>query len=61
MDGSLTDGAKAGESRSCGGLEQLSRLPPDRLADGILPIGDYSRIVPGMVEAARQFMQSAGR
>jgi predicted nucleotidyltransferase component of viral defense system len=41
-------------------FEQLSRLPPDRLADGILPIGDFSRIVPGMLETARNFMRSAG-
>jgi hypothetical protein len=38
-------------------FEQLSRLPQDMLAEGILPIGDFSRIVPGMIEAARRFMQ----
>jgi nucleotidyltransferase AbiEii toxin of type IV toxin-antitoxin system len=38
-------------------LEQLSQLPLDMLAEGILPIGDFSRIVPGMIEAARRFMQ----
>jgi predicted nucleotidyltransferase component of viral defense system len=39
-------------------FEQLSQLPLDMLAEGILPIGDFSRIVPGMIEAARRFMQS---
>jgi len=38
-------------------LEQLSQLPLDKLAEGILPIGDFSRIVPGMVEAARRFIR----
>ncbi len=38
---------------------QLSRLPPDRLTEGILPIGDFSRILPGMLGTARKFMQSA--
>jgi Nucleotidyl transferase AbiEii toxin, Type IV TA system len=41
-------------------LEQLSQLPLEKLAEGILPIGDFSRIMPGMIEAARRFMQSAG-
>jgi hypothetical protein len=41
-------------------LEQLSQLPPEKLAEGILPIGDFSRIMPGMIEAARRFMQGAG-
>ncbi len=41
-------------------LEQLSRLPADKLVEGILPIGGFSRIVPGMVETARQFMRNAG-
>jgi hypothetical protein len=40
-------------------LEHLSRLPLDRLADGILPIGDFSRILPGMIEAARRFISPA--
>jgi hypothetical protein len=40
-------------------LEQLSQLPPDKLGEGILPIGDFSRIVPGMIEATRRFMQAA--
>jgi hypothetical protein len=38
-------------------LEQLSQLPPDKLAEGILPIGDFSRIIPGMIEAARRLIQ----
>jgi len=41
-------------------LDQLAQLPPDRLAEGILPIGDFSHIVPGMIEAARSFMRRAG-
>ena len=40
-------------------LEQLSQLPPDKLAEGILPIGDFSGIMPGMIEAARRFIQGA--
>ena len=40
-------------------FEQLSRLPLDRLAEGILPIGDFSRIVPGMIEAAGRFIRGA--
>jgi predicted nucleotidyltransferase component of viral defense system len=40
-------------------LEQLSQLPVDKLAEGILPIGDFSRVVPGMIEAARRFIQDA--
>jgi len=40
-------------------LEQLSQLSPDKLAEGILPIGNFSRIMPGMIEAARRFMQDA--
>jgi hypothetical protein len=39
-------------------FEQLSRLPLDRLAEGILPIGDFSRIVPGMLGTASNFMRS---
>jgi hypothetical protein len=39
-------------------IEHLSRLPLDKLAEGILPMGDFSHIVPGMVETARKFMQS---
>jgi predicted nucleotidyltransferase component of viral defense system len=39
-------------------IEQLSRLSLDRLAEGIVPLGDFARIVPGMLEAARRFMQS---
>ncbi len=38
-------------------LEQLSKLPPAKLGEGILPIGDFSRVVPGMIEAARRFVQ----
>ena len=38
---------------------QLSRLPSDRLAEGILPIGDFSRILPEMLGTARKFMRSA--
>src|ERR1700719_3960038 len=38
-------------------LDQISRLPPDKQAEGILPIGDFSRIVPTMIEAARRFVQ----
>lgn len=40
-------------------LGQLSQLPLDKLAEGILPMGDFSRIVPGMVEAARRFIRDA--
>jgi Nucleotidyl transferase AbiEii toxin, Type IV TA system len=40
-------------------IEQLSRLPLDKLAEGIVPFGDFSRIVPGMSEAALEFMRSA--
>jgi predicted nucleotidyltransferase component of viral defense system len=40
-------------------LEQLSQLPLEKLAEGILPIGDFSRIMPGMIEAARRFIQDA--
>jgi predicted nucleotidyltransferase component of viral defense system len=40
-------------------LGQLSRLPVDKLAEGILPIDDFSRVVPGMIEAARRFIQDA--
>jgi hypothetical protein len=40
-------------------LEQLSQLPVEKLAEGILPIGDFSRVVPGMIEAARRFIQDA--
>lgn len=39
-------------------LEQLSRLSLDKLAEGILPLGEFSRIVPGMIDAALKFMQS---
>src|SRR5260370_1833601 len=40
-------------------LEQLSQLPVGKLAEGILPIGDFSRVVPGMIEAARRFIRDA--
>ena len=40
-------------------LEQLSQLPVGKLADGILPLGDFSRVVPGMIEAARRFIRDA--
>ena len=40
-------------------IEQLSRLPVDRLAEGIVPLGDFSRIVPGMIAAALEFTRSA--
>jgi hypothetical protein len=45
-------------------LVTRKRLQPRRaglnsLAEGILPIGDFSHIVPGMIEAAITFMQSA--
>lgn len=40
-------------------LGQLSQLPPDKLAEGILPIGNFSQVLPGMVEAARQLIQAA--
>jgi hypothetical protein len=37
-------------------LGQLSHLPLNNMAQGVLPIGDFFRIVPGMIEAARQFI-----
>jgi predicted nucleotidyltransferase component of viral defense system len=40
-------------------LDQLSQLPPDKLAEGILSIGDFSRIVPGMVDAAKRFIKGS--
>jgi predicted nucleotidyltransferase component of viral defense system len=40
-------------------LEQLSRLSADKLAEGILPIGDFCRVVPGMIETARRLMHGA--
>jgi predicted nucleotidyltransferase component of viral defense system len=40
-------------------IEQLSRMPVDRLAEGIVPLGDFFRIVPGMIEAALEFTRSA--
>jgi hypothetical protein len=39
-------------------IEQLSRLSLARLAEGIVPLGDFARIVPGMLEAARRFMET---
>jgi Nucleotidyl transferase AbiEii toxin, Type IV TA system len=36
-------------------LEQLSKMPPAKLAEGILPISDFSRFMPGMIEAARRY------
>jgi hypothetical protein len=42
-------------------LEQLSRLPLDKLAVGILPLGEFSHIIPGMIDAAGKFMQSESR
>jgi Nucleotidyl transferase AbiEii toxin, Type IV TA system len=41
-------------------IGHLSRLPLDRLAEGILPIGDFSHVMPGMIETARKFVESAG-
>jgi predicted nucleotidyltransferase component of viral defense system len=40
-------------------VEQLSRLPLGKLAEGIVPLGDFSRIVPGMIETALTFMRRA--
>jgi len=40
-------------------LEQLSQWAPDKLAEGILPIGDFSRVIPGMIESARRVVQGA--
>jgi hypothetical protein len=37
-------------------LEQISRLAPDKLAEGILPIGDFSRIIPMMVHRAKRLL-----
>jgi predicted nucleotidyltransferase component of viral defense system len=42
-------------------FEQLSELPLDKLAEGILPIGDFCRIVPTMVESGRLLLQEAAR
>jgi hypothetical protein len=52
--------AAANRDLLCRRMEHLSRLPLDRLAEGILPIGDFSHIVPGMIETARKFMNSGG-
>jgi len=38
-------------------LEQLSRLPPDKLGGGILPIGDCFRIIETMVGRVKQLVQ----
>jgi predicted nucleotidyltransferase component of viral defense system len=38
-------------------IEQLSRLPLDSLPEGIVPLGDFSRIVPEMTAVALDFMQ----
>jgi predicted nucleotidyltransferase component of viral defense system len=39
-------------------IEQLSRLSLDRLTEGILPIGDFSRIMPAMIDIASRFIAS---
>jgi predicted nucleotidyltransferase component of viral defense system len=40
-------------------FEQLAELPLDKQAEGILPIGDFCRIVPTMVESGRRLVQEA--
>jgi hypothetical protein len=42
-------------------FEQLSEWPLEKLNEGILPLGDYSRVVPTMVAAASRFVQDALR
>jgi len=41
-------------------VEQLRRLPPDKLVEGVLPIGDFSGIVSTMIETAQQILRDAG-
>jgi hypothetical protein len=40
-------------------IEQLYRLPLDKLGEGIVPLGDFSGIMPGMIEAALKFTRRA--
>jgi predicted nucleotidyltransferase component of viral defense system len=42
-------------------FEQLAEIPLDKQAEGILPIGDFYRIVPTMVETGRRLVQGAAR
>jgi len=41
-------------------LERMSQRPADELPGQILPIGEFSRIIPSMIEKARRLLQ-AGR
>lgn len=40
-------------------LERMSRLPIDELPGQILPIGDFHRIIPDMIERARTLLQDS--